>query len=130
LFIATTIGTSAAFAWLIDSIVCGCTPSAADTTSTTTSVMLAPRARMPVNAWWPGVSINVTRLELPSVPFISTIHAAMCCVMPPASPAATFALRILSSSDVLPWSTWPKIATTGGRGESFVSSDVANICSN
>ena len=25
--------------------------SAADTTSTTTSVMLAPRARMPVNAW-------------------------------------------------------------------------------
>src|SRR5687768_3173426 len=31
LFIATTIGTFAARAWLIDSIVCGCTPSAAGT---------------------------------------------------------------------------------------------------
>ena len=40
----------------------------------------------------------------------------MCCVMPPASPAATFALRIASSSDVLPWSTWPMIVTTGARG--------------
>ncbi len=40
----------------------------------------------------------------------------MCWVMPPASPAATFALRMTSSSDVLPWSTWPMTVTTGARG--------------
>ena len=39
----------------------------------------------------------------------------MCWVMPPASPAATSVWRIASSSDVLPWSTWPMIVTTGGR---------------
>ena len=42
----------------------------------------------------------------------------MCCVMPPASPATTFASRIASSSEVLPWSTWPITVTTGGRGAS------------
>ena len=33
----------------------------------------------------------------------------MCWVMPPASPAATSVSRIASSSEVLPWSTWPMI---------------------
>ena len=42
------------------SMVCGITPSSAATTSTTTSVALAPRARMAVNAAWPGVSRKVT----------------------------------------------------------------------
>jgi hypothetical protein len=28
----------------------------------------------------------------------------------------TLALRIASSSEVLPWSTWPMMVTTGGRG--------------
>ena len=50
LFTATTIGTSAACAWLSASIVCGFTPSSAATTSTAMSVTLAPRARMAVNA--------------------------------------------------------------------------------
>ena len=49
----------AALAWLIDSIVCGMTPSSAATTSTTMSVAWAPRARMAVNASWPGVSMKV-----------------------------------------------------------------------
>ena len=40
----------------------------------------------------------------------------MCCVMPPASPDTTLALRMASSSEVLPWSTWPMMVTTGGRG--------------
>ena len=40
----------------------------------------------------------------------------MCWVMPPASPETTLALRMASSSDVLPWSTWPMMVTTGGRG--------------
>ena len=40
----------------------------------------------------------------------------MCCVMPPASPAATLVVRMKSRSEVLPWSTWPITVTTGGRG--------------
>ena len=54
LLIATMIGTFAAFAWSIASRVCGMTPSSAATTSTTTSVTFAPRARISVNASWPG----------------------------------------------------------------------------
>jgi hypothetical protein len=53
---ATMIGTPAALAWLIASIVCGCTLSSAATTSTTMSVTLAPRARIAEKASWPGVS--------------------------------------------------------------------------
>ena len=49
----------------------------------------------------------------------------MCCVMPPASPLATRVRRIVSSSDVLPWSTWPMTVTTGGRG----SASAACVCS-
>ncbi len=61
LLTATTIGTSAARACEIDSFVCGMTPSSAATTSTAMSVTFAPRARMAVNASWPGVSRNVIR---------------------------------------------------------------------
>ena len=56
---ATTSGTPAFLAWLIASTVCGMTESSAATTSTTMSVTSAPRARMAVNAAWPGVSRNV-----------------------------------------------------------------------
>ena len=59
LLMATMIGTSAALAWLSASTVWGITPSSAATTSTTMSVTSAPRARMAVNASWPGVSMNV-----------------------------------------------------------------------
>ena len=59
LFIATTSGTSAALAWLIASMVCGMTPSSAATTRITMSVACAPRARIAVNASWPGVSRKV-----------------------------------------------------------------------
>ena len=59
LLIATTSGTCAALAWLIASMVCGMTPSSAATTSTTMSVTFAPRARIAVNASWPGVSRKV-----------------------------------------------------------------------
>ena len=45
----------------------------------------------------------------------------MCWVMPPASPETTLVLRMASRSEVLPWSTWPMMVTTGGRG-SMVSS--------
>ena len=54
----------------------------------------------------------------------------MCCVIPPASPATTFALRMASSSDVFPWSTWPMIVMTGGRStRSFGSSSISLITS-
>ena len=48
LFTATMMGTPAAFAWLMDSTVCGMTPSSAATIRMTMSVTLAPRARMAV----------------------------------------------------------------------------------
>ena len=44
------MATPAALLWAIASIVWGITPSSAATTRTTISVMLAPRARMAVNA--------------------------------------------------------------------------------
>ncbi|COY20134.1 Uncharacterised protein [Mycobacterium tuberculosis] len=66
LLTATTIGTSAACAWLMASTVCGITPSSAATTKMAISVALAPRARMAVNASWPGVSIKVISRWLPS----------------------------------------------------------------
>ena len=66
LLTATTIGTSAALAWLSASIVCGMTPSSAATTSTAMSVAWAPRIRMAVKASWPGVSMNVILRSLPS----------------------------------------------------------------
>ena len=37
--------------------------------------------------------------------------------MPPASVSTTDASRIASRSVVFPWSTWPMIVTTGGRGD-------------
>ena len=118
LFIAITSGTLAAFAWLIASSVWGMTPSSAATTITAMSVTLAPRARIEVNASWPGVSRNTTRL--PSLVVIS--DAPMCCVMPPRSPAATWVVRMASSRLVLPWSTWPITVTIGARATRSASS--------
>ena len=40
--------------------------------------------------------------------------------MPPASCAATSVARRASSSEVLPWSTWPMMVTTGGRATSVL----------
>ena len=62
LLMATTIGTSAALACWIASSVWGMTPSSAATTRITMSVASAPRARMAVNAAWPGVSMKVSAL--------------------------------------------------------------------
>ena len=59
LLTATIIGTLAALAWSIASLVWGITPSSAATMIITISVTLVPRARIAVNAAWPGVSINV-----------------------------------------------------------------------
>ncbi len=81
------------------------------------SVFFAPRARMAVNASWPGVSMNVI-IRSPRCAW----YAPMCCVMPPNSPATTSVSRIASRSLVFPWSTWPMTVTTGGRGTSFASS--------
>ena len=53
---------------------------------------------------------------------VSTWYAPMCCVIPPNSRSATLVVRIASSSDVLPWSTWPMTVTTGGRGRRWVGS--------
>ena len=104
------IGTFAALAWLIASSVWGMTPSSAATTTIAMSVTLAPRARIAVNASWPGVSRKTTRR-----PSLVTSLAPMCWVMPPRSPAATVVDRIASRRLVLPWSTWPMTVTIGAR---------------
>ncbi len=108
---AMTIGTFAARAWLIASSVWGMTPSSAATTMTAMSVTFAPRARIAVNASWPGVSRKTTFL-----PSFVISEAPMCWVIPPRSPAATAVLRMASRRLVLPWSTWPMTVTIGGRG--------------
>ena len=72
------------------SSVCGMTPSSAATTMTAMSVTLAPRARILVNASWPGVSRKVIGL-----PSCSTRQARITCVMPPASVATTLLLADL-----------------------------------
>ena len=51
----------------------------------------------------------------------------MCWVIPPLSDFTTFDLRIRSSSEVLPWSTWPRMVITGGRSTRSASS--STICS-
>ena len=51
----------------------------------------------------------------------------MCCVMPPASPETTFAPRSASNNDVLPWSTWPMIVTTGARDFRHASSSSTTL---
>src|SRR4029079_3670004 len=50
----------------------------------------------------------------------------MCWVMPPASPDTTLAWRSASSSEVLPWSTWPITVTTGERGSVSVESSTTS----
>ena len=109
LFTATKISMPAALAWLMASTVWGITPSSAATTKIAMSVALAPRIRMAVNASCPGVSRNVILR-----PSTSTVYAPMCCVIPPASLSMTWVLRMVSKSDVLPWSTWPMTQMTGG----------------
>ena len=84
LLIATMIGTFAALAWSIASLVCGLTPSSAATIIITISVTDAPLARISVKASWPGVSINVI-----SLPLHLTWYAPIAWVIPPASPLAT-----------------------------------------
>ena len=98
------------------------TPSSAATTITAMSVTLAPRARIDVNASWPGVSRKTTRL--PSL--VVTSDAPMCWVMPPRSPAATVVERIASSRLVLPWSTWPMTVTIGARSTRLASSSASS----
>ena len=89
LLMATMIGTLAARAWSMASMVCGMIRSSAATTRTTMSVTWAPRARIEVKASWPGVSRNAIDL-----PCTVTAYAPMCWVMPPVSPPATLVRRM------------------------------------
>jgi len=79
------------FAWSIDSTVCGITPSSAPTTRMTMSVTEAPRARIEVNASWPGVEED----HAPAV----VLHLVGADMLgdPPASEAVTLLSRIASS---------------------------------
>ena len=64
--------------------------------------------------------ISIESVDLP-------VNAPMCCVMPPASPAATEVFLSESNSVVLPWSTWPITATIGGRGTRLLDLAVFSI---
>ncbi len=111
LLMATIIGIPAALMWSIASTVWAMTPSSAATTRIAMSVALAPRARIPVNALCPGVSMNVILC-----PCRSAWYAPIPCVIPPASLAARWEWRIASRRVVFPWSMCPRTDTTGGRG--------------
>ena len=93
LLMAMISGTPAACAWDTASLVCGRTPSSAATTTTATSVTLAPRARIAENASWPGVSRKVMSRGS-SLIVVETWYAPMAWVIPPASPDATFEDRM------------------------------------
>ena len=121
---ATTTGTLAARAWASASSVEGMGPSSAATTSTTMSTAWAPRARICVNAEWPGVSMIVNWWPA----LVCTEYAPMCCVMPPASPEATLELRMESINVVLPWSTWPRMATVGARAAKSSPAMAVRFC--
>ena len=71
---------------------------------------LRPRARMAVNASWPGVSRNVMRR-----PPTSAWYAPMCCVIPGLG-LDDCGLADGVEERRLAVSTWPMIVTTGGRG--------------
>ncbi len=77
------------------------------------SAAATPLPRIFENASCPGVSIKVIALFSPS--FINSIFdAPILWVIPPCSLCAIFDLRIVSKRVVLPWSTCPTTATTGG----------------
>ena len=97
LFIATTRGTPADFMWSMASRVCGITPSSAPITRITMSVTSAPLIRIALKASCPGVSRKTM-----GFPSCITTYAPMCCVIPPASCAATLACRMWSRRVVLP----------------------------
>ena len=127
LLMAKIIGTPATWAWLIASLVWGMMLSSAAITMIATSVILAPRALIAVKASWPGVSRKAILLPV----LVRTSYAPMCWVIPPASAAVTFDIRIKSSKDVLPWSTCPMMVTIGAlsRSSSSVSATSSSISS-
>mmetsp|Transcript_10145 Transcript_10145/g.31764 ORF Transcript_10145/g.31764 Transcript_10145/m.31764 type:complete len:373 (+) Transcript_10145:472-1590(+) len=95
LVMATTMGTPAACACATASSVCGRTPSSAAHTITAMSVTRAPRARMALKASWPGVSRKTTGCGWSDSPIVTSArYAPMPCVIPPASPSATFSWRM------------------------------------
>ena len=68
------------------------------------SVAFAPRARIIVNASWPGVSRKTTRRVSSAAVGVRHLHAVGADVLRDAAglALATLAERIASSSDVLP----------------------------
>ena len=102
LFMATMIGTPAALACAMASRVCGITPSS-------TATHQHRHVRHLCTARAHGRERLVAGGIQEGHPFALVLHlvgADMLCDAT-ASPAATFVLRIASSSNVLPWSTSP-----------------------
>jgi hypothetical protein len=70
---------------------------------------LRARARIAVNASWPGVSRKTTRDRRGDLRWPDVLGDAA------ALPAATVVDLMASSRLVLPWSTWPMTVTIGAR---------------
>mmetsp|Transcript_12973 Transcript_12973/g.48093 ORF Transcript_12973/g.48093 Transcript_12973/m.48093 type:complete len:283 (-) Transcript_12973:651-1499(-) len=116
-------------------------PCITSITRMATSQRLEPRLRRLSKASCPGVSMISSPGMFkskscacgPSFSFAvlsrsverSKNVAPICCVMPPASPSCTFVWRILSSSLVLPVSTWPMITVMGQRRRSGLRAALA-----
>ncbi|VVB84688.1 Uncharacterised protein [uncultured archaeon] len=125
LFAASTNGVLNLLRISTASSVWGWNPSLISTTSTARSASAPPLARRVVNALCPGVSMksNPGTFVSPLNTFPQTLLttssgtsvAPICCVIRPASRSAIVVPLILSSSEVLPWSTCPITHTIGVR---------------
>ena len=107
--------------------VCGSGPSDASTSSNTPSTIDSPRSTSPPKSAWPGVSMTLITVTVPSGSWRCTAVFLARMVMPfsrsrspvsitrscrsPRSCSAPDCRSIASTSVVLPWSTWATMAT-------------------
>ena len=108
--------------------VCGSGPSEASTSSSTPSTMDSPRSTSPPKSAWPGVSMTLMTVMLPSGWWRCTAVFFARMVMPfsfsrspesirrstassPRCVSAPDCRSMASTSVVLPWSTWATMAT-------------------
>mmetsp|Transcript_18311 Transcript_18311/g.58967 ORF Transcript_18311/g.58967 Transcript_18311/m.58967 type:complete len:272 (+) Transcript_18311:226-1041(+) len=135
-----TKGVCLARSMFIDSMVCGSSPCMMSITRMAMSQSEEPRERRFEKDSWPGVSMmskpgtrTATLFFASSEPIRSQSvsfgkkEAPICWVMPPASPSCTFVRRMLSSSLVLPVSTWPMMQQMGERSRSGVRAAIAAL---
>src|SRR6476660_4873099 len=118
--------------------VCGSGPSDASTSSSTPSTIERPRSTSPPKSAWPGVSITLITVTVPSAWWRCTAVFLARIVMPfsrsrspesrmrsvaaaPRCVSAPDCRSIASTRVVLPWSTWATMATLRKSGRESTS---------